>query len=249
MSEKKTHVNFSTAMLRPRLESNHSGSIDFSSTTINDTAHPLPLINRSGSNQNSRDSASCLRKSKLSEKLRSKRLSLISFTKSFSSQVESARKYPLPEKLKRTISFKYRRNLIKNRQFYCIASTTILLYGLIASLAIACVECEIDNPLEQTQDHKHMDLIRGVKITVSITSVLSAILAVAYHYNEILLFKFDNNLNFEKTFIDFQYVFWVCLEVGILRLGLRGKFEEKITRVCTPRLLDIWNGFLTYNKK
>ena len=70
-----------------------------------------------------------------------------------------------------------------------------------------------------------MDLIRGVKITVSITSVLSAILAVAYHYNEILLFKFDNNLNFEKTFIDFQYVFWVCLEVGILREGLRGKFE------------------------
>lgn len=132
-------------------------------------------------------------------------------------------KLKLSSSVRKIISFAYRRKLIENRKWCCLIFSLALSFGLVANLALAYYETQnfdVETNDINTSDNPHLTrAILGIKITTTITTIFSVILSLYYHWNELQLYKFDNNLSYNTMVLSFdQPGYFVLVVVEILAI-------------------------------
>ena len=149
----------------------------------------------------------------------------------------------LPSKIRKTLFFSYRRLLVSRRRRVCAWYSSLLIIGLFIILILADLELRIDDPNIIAQNSFNIKTankaISFLKPIVTITTIFAMLLSIAFHYNEIQIFKFDNNLSVDKVYFNYKELVWIIIELVIIGLHPIYDFNNNSVKFTN---LDSWYG-------
>lgn len=160
------------------------------------------------------------------------------------------------------LSFKYRRFLVERRLWFCYSQLLFSLYGLIFGMVLAqfemreiedhiiadrvcdsngiCLNSRLSNytleDITTVYQESYKSVIESFRITLSLSTIISMLLTVCYHMNEIQIYKFDNSLSPTIRIVSKELYLYMICETGIISIHPFWAAKNIVTFVEFPEL-------------